>query len=134
MTTFLDTNVLIALLDDKHPHHQWAARVLVDRKAVGPAIVSSVVYAEFTVGMNTKEEADEALSTLALDRISENDDSLFRAGRAFLKYKKENKGPKESLMPDFFVGAVAEIMGAPLMTANGKDYAGYFDHLVLIHP
>src|ERR1043165_6870159 len=103
MTTFLDTNVLIYLLDEEAPHHGWAADQLALRKDEGPLIISDIVYCEFCVGMQSKEEADAALSHLALERLGMGNDALFRAAEAFRQYK-ENGGQKKRVLPDFLVG------------------------------
>jgi predicted nucleic acid-binding protein len=121
MTTFLDTNVVIALLNDK-------------RKGDGPAIVSDIVYCEISIAMKDIAELDEAIVRLGLERLRCNDAALFRAGRAFKHYREINKGPKLGLLPDFLIGAVAEVSGAPLMTTNSKDFVGYFPKMGVISP
>lgn len=133
MTTFLDTNVVIALLDAKHRYHSWSVEELAKRKMEGPAIVSDIVYCEVSVGMKDKTEVDKAIRTLGLERLRCQDDALVRAGVAFKKYKDINNGPKQGVLPDFIIGSVAETEGAPLMTVNSKDFISYFD-IELISP
>jgi hypothetical protein len=38
------------------------------------------------------------------------------------------------VLPDFLIGAQAEAMGAPLLTANRGDFVKYFSEVVLISP
>lgn len=134
MTTFLDTNIIIALLDKKHSYHAWSVAELVRRKAEGPTIISDIVYCEASVGMQDQASLDAAILQLGLERYRSKDAALFRAGEAFKKYKNENKGQKLGVLPDFLIGAVAEIEGTPLMTINSKDFTGYFPNLTLISP
>lgn len=134
MTTFLDTNIVIALLDERHPHHPWSVDELVKRKLEGPAIVSDIVYCEVSVGMKNKAEVDEAISQLGLERVRCRDEALVRAGAAFKEYKTQKNGPKMGVLPDFIIGSVAEIEDAPLMTVNEKDFIGYFPNVSLISP
>jgi predicted nucleic acid-binding protein len=134
MTTFLDTNIVIALLDDQHPHHPWSVGELVKRKVEGPTIVSDIVYCEVSVGMKDKAEVNEAIARLGLERIRGRDEALIRAGVAFKEYKQRNNGPKNGVLPDFLIGSIAEVEGAPLMTVNDKDFAGYFPAMALISP
>lgn len=134
MTTFLDTSIVISLLDDADPNHQWSVAQLVERKVEGPAIVSDVVFSEVSVAMRDVSAVNAALSSLGLERISSRDEALFRAGRAYHKYKKENKGPKMGVLPDFFIGAIADVEKGPLMTDNRRDFPGYFPELKLITP
>jgi predicted nucleic acid-binding protein len=134
MTTLLDTNIVIALLDQNHHFHAWAVENLEALKTDGPAIVSDIVYCEVSVAMESKEQMDEAITSLGLDRITCRDEALFRAGKAFKRYKDENKGPKMGVLPDFIIGALADAEGIPLWTTNSKDYVGYFPNLDLIVP
>ena len=134
MTVFLDTSVLIALLDEDDNNHDWSVSQLVLGKSDGPAIISDIVYCEASVGFDYQEEVDNAVATLGLERMRCRDDALFRAGKAFLKYRKENAGPKSGVLPDFIIGAIAEAENAPLITLNQKDFAGYFPDIELICP
>jgi predicted nucleic acid-binding protein len=133
MTTFLDTNVLIFLLDEGAQHHAWAAEQLALRKEQGPIIISDIVYCEFCVGMNSREDADAAVTGLALERLGMSDGALYRAAQAFKQYK-DNGGQKKRVLPDFLIGATAELANAPLLTANADDFDGFFPTLELIAP
>lgn len=131
MTTFVDTSVLIPLFDQTSPHHAWCQEQIA--VADPPVVISDIVYTEVSVGMATKADTDMAITQFALTRISYSDDVLFRAGRAFLDYKKNN-GPKDSLLPDFFVGAHAEVSGEPLLTRDPGKVKTYFPAVQLITP
>jgi predicted nucleic acid-binding protein len=133
MTTFLDTNILICLLNEAESNHRWSVEGLERCKQVGPAIISDIVYCEFSVGMATKEDVDAAVTRFALERYPMNDAALFRAGKAYKQYRSRN-GTKTNVLPDFIIGAIAEVTGSPLMTANTKDFVKYFPNIVLISP
>jgi len=133
MTTFLDTNVLIALLNNQEPHHLWSVEQLKACKLKGPALISDIVYCEFSIGMTTQAHVDAAVAQFALERISSDDAVLFRAGTAFKQYKAQ-KGQKTNVLPDFLIGAIAEVTGAPLVTANPKDFINYFPNVQIIAP
>ncbi len=134
MTTLLDTNIVIALLDQKDHFHAWAVESLEALRTDGPTILSDIVYCEVSVAMESREQMDEAIASLGLDRIPCSDEALFRAGKAFKKYKDENKGPKLGVLPDFIIGAQADAEGIRLCTTNSKDYVRYFPDLDLIVP
>lgn len=134
MTTFLDTSIVIALLRPDDPHHEWSVNQLNARRAEGPTIISDVVFAEMSVAMPDLNMAKQAVEILALDRIQSSDEALFRAGKAFKKYKNDRNGPKSGVLPDFFIGAIAEITESALMTANARDFISYFPKLNLISP
>jgi len=135
MTTFLDSSIVIALINDQEPNHAWSVKELVVRKAQGPAIISDVVYSEITATMKDVGEVNSVIQALGLERYPSKDDALFRAGRAFLEYRDRTKGKQKSgVLPDFFIGAIAEVENAPLMTDNTRDFVSYFPGVMLITP
>lgn len=131
MTTFIDTSVLIPLLSEESPHHAWCMEKI--NKVDRPIIVSDIVYAELSVGMNVKDEVDAVIAEFSLGRQGYSDQVLFRAARAFRAYK-DNKGQRDSLLPDFLIGALAEIEGEPLLTRDPTKVRTYFPDVMLIHP
>lgn len=134
MTAFLDTNILISLLDPKEPLHGWSIQALEECKSNGLALVSDVVYCEFSVGMSDLNAASSALISLGLERYRQSSDSaLFKAGRAFKLYR-ERGGTKTNVLPDFIIGALADDAGLPLITNNPNDFGSYFPHVQLVTP
>lgn len=135
MTTFLDSNIVIALINEHEPNHAWSVEELIARKADGPAVISDVVYSEITATMKDVAEVNSVIEALGLERYPSRDAALFRAGRAFKEYRGRTKGRQKSgVLPDFFIGAIAEVENAPLMTDNTRDFVGYFPDVVLITP
>jgi len=134
MTTFFDTSAIFAAINSAEPHHTWSKNQLIKYKAQGPVVITDMVYCEFSVGMATQADVDRVVQSLALERYPGNDTILFRAGKAFLQYKRKNKGPKTTVLPDFFIGAAAGVSSAPLVTANARDFATYFPMLKIIEP
>lgn len=134
MTTLLDTNMVIAMLDNGHNFHGWALKKFQERKAEGPLVISDIVYCEASIGMESQAAMDEAIARLGIDRIESSNSSLFRAGRAYKQYKEVNRGPKTGVLPDYTIGAIAETEGIPLLTTNPSDYIGYFPRVQIIRP
>ena len=87
MTTFVDTNVLIDLLEPESEHHTWSKEALEAAKLNGPVIVSDAVYSEFSVAMDSVEATNQALDSLALVRVGYSDVVLFNAGKAYAAYR-----------------------------------------------
>jgi predicted nucleic acid-binding protein len=134
MTTFVDTAIVIYLMDEKSEFHEWSMEVFNNAKKEGPVIIPDIAYCELSIGLPSKEAADKVISELALERFPCSDQSLFNAGRAFKKYKGEHAGPKHNVLPDFLIGAQAECEKSPLLTNNEQDFVGYFPNIVLICP
>lgn len=134
MTTFVDTSVVIYLLDDKSQLHQWSVDEFNKAKNSGPVIIPDIAYSELSIGLPSKEATDSAIAELALERFPCSDETLFRAGRAYKKYKEENRGQKNNVLPDFLIGAQAACEKSPLLTNNEGDFIGYFPEITLICP
>lgn len=134
MTTLIDTNIIFSLLDDGDKFHSSCTEAICKLRKVGPLLVTDIVYCEASVGMDTVEDIDSALSTLALERVSTTNEALFLAGKAFLRYKTLNSGPKTNVLPDFIIGATAKALDLPLLTRNSSDFNGYFPDIKIIEP
>jgi predicted nucleic acid-binding protein len=134
MTTLIDTNIVIALMNTQDPHHTNVLAKANELRALGPLIVSDMVYCESSVALPRQVDMDEAVTRLGLDRVGPSDNALFIAGKAFQLYRDVNKGPKPGVLPDFLIGATAEAMGLPLLTTNPKDFVAYFPKVTIIRP
>ncbi len=134
MTAFFDSSVLFAVLKDTEVHHAWSVEQLEAFKAQGPVIIAEIAYCELAYDMETQDDVDAVVERLALERLPQTSASLFRAAKAYRQYRKKNKGPKLNVLPDFLIGALAEVSGAPLVTANANDISGYFPKLSVVAP
>ncbi|WP_452004618.1 type II toxin-antitoxin system VapC family toxin [Azospirillum largimobile] len=145
MATFFDTNALIYLLDRQSPYHKSSMNEFIECKAKGPVVVCDIVYCEFSIGMGSKEAVDAAIAAYAFERFRGSDEALIKAGAAFKKYKdfvKEEKRKqrlppegeegRRKVLPDFYVGAIAEAEGCPLVTRDKTHYEKWFVDLELI--
>jgi predicted nucleic acid-binding protein len=55
------------------------------------------------------------------------------AAQAFLKYRRSG-GAKTSPLPDFYIGAHAELEGHSLVTRDAARYRSYFPNVPLVAP
>ena len=133
MTHIVDTNVVIGLIDPDDRLYDWANEQVALRKLDGPLLIVDIVYAEWSYGMDSKHEIDTVIADYGFDRFSCSDDALFRAGKAF-KAHKDRGGQKKRVLPEMIIGAIAEIAGIPLITANAKDFKRDFPTVNVIQP
>lgn len=134
MVTFLDTNVLIDALSDDAVKRDPSLLRLDEAKARGRVVITDVVYAELSIDFDSVGALDQVIQSFDVSRIRCSSVALFRAGRAYLKYKSENAGPKLNVLPDFLIGAHAAVEGAPLVTSDVDRMTGYFPELQVIKP
>lgn len=138
MTTFLDTSALLSAINDREVHHAWSVEQIEARRSEGPLIIADMVYSELAAGMASRADTDAAIAEWALERLRSGDDALFMAGQAYKAYRKKrrapNEPPKTNVLPDFLIGALAQVVGAPLVTTNQDDFLEYFPGLKIICP
>ena len=135
MTTFVDTSVLIDILQRNAQHHQWSTDELKRAKENGPVVVSDMVYSEFSVAIPSKAEVDEVIKKLDLYRCGYDENVLFGAGKAYAKYRaRAGEGAKKNVLPDFFIGALANHEESPLITRDPQKVHAYFPNVKLITP
>ena len=130
---FIDTNVLLDLVTDDPAwadwsQHQLNAAALRDRLAINP-----VVYAEFSSRFTRIEDIDAMLASADIIVAEMSRPALFLAGLAFKTYRRRG-GYRTSVLPDFFIGAHAAALGAPLITRDARRYRSYFPTVELFTP
>ncbi|HEX5845087.1 MAG TPA: DNA-binding protein [Rhodoplanes sp.] len=83
--------------------------------------------------LETQAQVEEAIEELGvlLNRIPVK--GLFLAGQTFRRYRRAG-GVRTGVLPDFFVGAHAQVMGLPLLTRDLRRYRTYFPSVHLITP
>lgn len=131
--TLVDTNVLLDLVTNDPVWADWSIRQLDGAAVKGPLIINDVVYAELSVGFERIEDLDDLLDEagIAMDEIPR--EALFLAGKAFRRYRTAG-GARSGVLPDFFIGAHAAVLGLPLLTRDAKRYRSYFPSVVLMAP
>lgn len=129
----VDTNVILDVIEEDPAWADWSQAQL-DRAALqGALLINPVIYAELSIAFQRIEELEVMVSEAGLIVESIPREALFLAGKAFLQYRRQ-KGTKRGVLPDFFIGAHASVLGIPLLTRDAGKYAGYFPQVTLITP
>jgi predicted nucleic acid-binding protein len=129
----VDTNVLLDVVTRNPAWAEWSkyqldAAALRDELAINP-----IVYAELSAGYATIEQVETTLGLAGIAVVQMTRPALFMAGRAFQEYRRRG-GPRTSVLADFFVGAQALVLGAPLITRDASRYRTYFPNVDLVAP
>jgi len=129
----VDTNVLLDVVSNDPQWADWSqqqleAAALKDRLAINP-----VVYAELSIGFRRIEEVEAMLEKTRIGIEEIPREALFLAGKAFQRYKARG-GVRSGVLPDFFIGAHAAVLGVPLLTRDARRYADYFPKLEVLAP
>lgn len=129
----VDSNVLLDVLTMDPNWYNWSASKLGSLSQFHELIINDIIYTEISIGFKKIEELEEVLSDDFFKIAPIPKEALFLAGKAFLNYKS-NKGGKSSVLPDFFIGAHASILGIELLTRDISRYKTYFPRLRIISP
>ncbi len=128
----VDSCVLLDLFTNDQNWGEWSENILEKYSLTNTLYINSIVYSEVSIGFNKIEEIEQALSELDIKVLEIPREALFLAGKTFLNYRK-NKGTKASTLPDFFIGAHANISKFDLITRDTSKYKPYFPQTRLIH-
>lgn len=131
--TLIDTNVLLDLATDDPAWADWSVRQLDAAAVKGRLVINDVVYAELSVGFERIEELDDLLDEAGVTLEEIPREALFLAGKAFRRYRAAG-GSRMGVLPDFFIGAHAAVLGLPLLTRDAKRYRTYFPSVVMVRP
>ena len=129
----VDTNVILDVIEDDPQWAQWSQEQL-DRAALNDTLcINAVIYAELSIAYATIEQLEAMLTQARLELVPIPREALFLAGKAFMRYRR-TRGAKTGVLPDFFIGAHAAVVGLSLLTRDVGRYKTYFPKLALISP
>lgn len=130
---FVDTNVLVDVVTGHPGWSAWSLRQLEAASLRDRLMVNPVVYAELSIGFARPEEVDAVLVTAEIGIVEIPRAALFLAGKVFRDYRRRG-GIRTGVLPDFFIGAHAAVLGAPLISRDASRYRTYFPSVELIAP
>ena len=133
MSRFLDTNVLLDILTADPKWGAWSRQQFRAAQAQAPVYLNPILYAELAAHFSAIQDLDHFLRPTLFKRLALPYEAGFRASRAFLDYRRAG-GNRTSPLPDFYIGAHAELAGITLVTRDISRYRTYFPRVKLITP
>ena len=131
--TLVDTNVLLDVMASDPVWLDWSASQLLQGRERGPLLINEIIYAELAVWLSGESDLQRVLTSLGIQLERTPLPALHVAAEAFKRYRSAG-GPRTSLLPDFFIGAHAEILECPILTRDVRRFQRYFSAVVLITP
>ena len=128
-----DSNVLLDIFGGDPSWGSWSKQALRDALAIGAVGINPVIYAEISVRFGDHASLDAGLNELTLERLQLPYEAAFVAGRAFRRYRRAG-GVRSSPLPDFFIGAHAEVADITVLTRDVSRFRTYFPSVHLISP
>ena len=134
-----DTNIVIDARDQRSAEGAWAAELVAEAVRSGGAGVNAIGFAELCVGQPEGADVESELLAAGFTVLDLPAGASVICDRAYTKYRRARRrsgggeAPRVPL-PDFFIGAHAELMGWPLATRDTERYRRYFPNVKLIEP
>jgi predicted nucleic acid-binding protein len=135
----LDTSVLIYASTPRSPFRGWAREAIAEGVSGDGAGTSVVSVAEICVGDAEPETVAERIRSWGIAVLDVPAVTAVPCARAYAEYRERRRSGSERdaplmPLPDFFIGAHAEIMGWPIATADEGRFRTYFPSVVLKTP
>lgn len=135
----LDTNVLIYASDRQAVHHRWACRVIADGVSTEGAAINAVSLAEVCVGDAQPAEVADRIRGWGVEILDVPAAAAELCARAYAAYRKRRKADSgrdapAMPLPDFFIGAHAQVMGWTLASADEGRFRTCFPRVRLSTP
>jgi predicted nucleic acid-binding protein len=131
--TLVDSIVLLDIFTRTPNWWEWAVMQLEEAVLHGPLLINDVIYAETSVRFHSIDDFDAALAKAGVAVAPIPHLALFLAGKAFAQYRSAG-GIRTGVLPDFFIGAHADVERLPLLTRDARRYRHYFPTVALIAP
>ncbi len=129
----LDANVILDMWDLDPIWHAWSRDQMRRLATIDELAINTIIYAEFSPRFASSSALDEKLDAWGLFVEDIPREAAFLAGKAFVQYRCQG-GTKGNVLPNFFIGAHATVLGCPLLTRDTRRYAAYFPSVQLIAP
>jgi len=129
----VDTNVLLDVLYEDPRWAIWSQSQLDAASTTDSLAINPIIYSELSIAFAKIEDLDAVIAAAALGIAQIPNEALFLAGKAFLDYRR-GRGTKQSVLPDFYIGAHAAVMQWPILTRDARRYRTYYPTVNLITP
>ena len=130
--TFVDSCILIDIFNDDAQWKSWSVEQI-SRALPRGLCINAIVYAEVSGSFATQQDISAAIKHGRLDVKDIPMEAAYLAADAFKRYR-QNNGQCKTALPDFFIGAHAQILSCPLLTRDPQRFAAYFPDVELITP
>jgi predicted nucleic acid-binding protein len=130
----VDSSVILDIFEDNADWADWSENVLNELGANNFLCINPIIYAEISIGFKKIEELEDAIGQAGFHLLQLPKEALFLAGKAFLKYRRQDGSSKTSPLPDFYIGAHAAVEQLKLITRDTNRIKHYFPTVSLVSP
>ena len=135
----LDTNIVIDAQNESSPFCVWSNQVIAEGISSNEVGINAIRLAELCEAQADSEKVQTEFHSADIRVIDLPTRAAAICGRAYRSYRlprrRSGGGKAPSVpLPDFFIGAHAELMGWKLATRDVDRYRIYFPEVELIEP
>jgi predicted nucleic acid-binding protein len=130
-----DTNVLLDIATGDPIWLPWSEQQFRTAAVHGPIFINPIIYAELAPAFASAADLDRWLDPAVFQRLPLPYPAGWLAAQAFLKYQRSG-GTQTSSLPDFYIGAHAEIEQWTQVTRGGAGagVGGRWDSTTAVRP
>ncbi len=125
--------MLIDIVTDDPKWCDWSSSMLAKFLDEDIVKINPINFAEISIAFKTPSELDKYFPSHLFVREALPWEAAFIAGKAFLTYRRQ-KGQKKTPLPDFYIGAHAQVCNYTLLTRDSVRYRTYFPKIRLVSP
>jgi predicted nucleic acid-binding protein len=129
----VDSNVLTDIFTEDAAWFAWSAEQLVKARERTMLAVNPIIFAEISPNFDSLKEIEEALPESDYLRLELPYAASFLTGQAYVRYRRQG-GRRALPLPDFYIGAHAQVEELELLTRDAQRYRTYFPEVRLIAP
>lgn len=133
MITAIDTNVLLDLLLPDERFVEASSRALEQAAATGALVLCDVVYAELCAHFSSQRAGEEFLAEAGIRVEGLTREACYLASQTWRAYRRQG-GRRNRILPDFLIGAHAQLQASRLLSRDRGFYRRMFPSLVLVEP
>ena len=131
--TLVDSNVLLDIFTQDPTWSAWSRTRLAEALDRGAVVINQIVYGEVAHRFSTIEALEQVLTPDRFVRGNLPWAAGFLAAVSYRDYRRRG-GRRASILPDFFIGAHAAVLGLPLLTRDAARFRTYFPTVEVIAP
>jgi len=131
--TAVDSSVLLDVLSGDVARGPRSAAALRQASADGALIASTIVWAEVIGARDEPRSVTTKLDRLGLELVPDDREVAIAAGRVYRAYRRAG-GTRRRILPDFLIGAHAQIHADRLLTRDRGFYRSSFSRLKILEP
>ena len=131
-STLVDSNIFLDIFGGGD-EHSWSRQMLAWLGGQSMLVINPVIWSEIGASFATEDGVENALRGLVVERRHLPFEAAFVAGRTHLRYRRAG-GQRERTLPDFLVGAHAQVEGMAILTRDPARYRSYFPDVEVFAP